>query len=62
MRQLKSGVEPKNVIFEKKIAIVRSHSVGWLINAYEAINNHELVKKVIYPLMHFKLPLLTIFV
>ena len=61
MRQLKSGVEPREVVFEKKIAVVRNRSVGWLVNAYEAINNRELVKKVICLLVHFKLPFLTIF-
>ena len=48
MQQLKSGVEPGRVVFEKKLAVVRNRSVGWLVNAYEAINNHELVEKVIY--------------
>ena len=46
MQQLKSGVEPDKVVFEKKLGVVRNHSVGWLVNAYEAINECELVEKV----------------
>jgi len=49
MEQLKSGVEPSKVAFEKKLPIVRNRSVSWLVNAYEAINKHELVEKVSYP-------------
>jgi len=47
MRQLKDGVEPSEVVFEKKLGVVQNRSVGWLVNAYEAINNCELVEKVI---------------
>ena len=46
MKQLKDGVEPSKVVFEKKLPVVRNRSVAWLVNAYEAINNHEFVKKV----------------
>jgi len=59
MEQLKSGVEPSKVVFEKKLPIVQNHSVSWLVNAYEAINKHELVEKVSYPPEYFELPFLT---
>ena len=35
------------IFFDKKVGKVRDASVGWLWNAYQAINNPELVKKVI---------------
>jgi len=53
MEQLKSGVEPSKVAFEKKLPIVRNRSVSWLVNAYEAINKCELVEKVSYPPEYF---------
>ena len=56
MQQLKSGVEPKDVVFEKQIGTVWDRSVGWLVNAYEAINNCELVEKVMCLLTHIKVP------
>ena len=46
MQQLNGGVKPDKVVFEKKLGIVRNRSVGWLVNAYEAINKCELVEKV----------------
>ena len=46
MQQLKGGVKPDNVVFEKKLGVVRNRSVGWLVNAYETINKHELIEKV----------------
>ena len=48
MEQLGSGVEPSKVEFERKLGVVRDRSVRWLVNGYEAINNPELVKKVIF--------------
>jgi hypothetical protein len=54
MQQLKGGVEPSKVVFEKRLPIIQDCSVGWLVNAYEAINNHELVEKVIQPYTHLK--------
>jgi len=45
--QLNSGVTPNQIIFEKKLPVVRDRSVQWLINGYEAINNPEIVQKVI---------------
>jgi hypothetical protein len=54
MQQLKGGVEPSKVVFEKRLPIIRDRSVGWLVNAYEAINNYELVEKVIQPYTHLK--------
>ena len=48
MNQLKSGITPDKVTFEKKIGVVRDCSVKWLVNAYEAINNPEIVQKVIF--------------
>ena len=45
--QLSSGVAPNQITFEKRLPVVRNHSVQWLINGYEAINNPEIVKKVI---------------
>ena len=44
--QLKSGVTPSAVTFEKKLPVVRDRSVRWLVNGYNAINNPELIKKV----------------
>ena len=48
MEQLGSGVEPSKVEFEKRLGVVWDCSVRWLVNGYEAINNPELVKKVIF--------------
>jgi hypothetical protein len=48
MKQLDSGVEPSKVDFEKRLPVVWDRSVRWLVNGYEAINNPELVKKVIF--------------
>jgi hypothetical protein len=48
MEQLDCGVEPSRVTFEKRLGTIRDHSVKWLVNWYEAINNPELVKKVIF--------------
>jgi len=45
--QLDRGIEPRMVTFEKGLPVVRDRSVRWLVNGYEAINNPELVKKVI---------------
>ena len=50
MQQLKSGVKSDKVGFENKVGVVQNHSVSWLVNAYEAINKHELVEKVSYPI------------
>jgi len=47
MEQLGHGVEPSKVTFEKQLGIVRDRSIRWLVNGYQAINNPELVKKVI---------------
>jgi hypothetical protein len=46
MKQLKAGIEPDKVKFEKRLPVVRNRSVGWLINGYEAINKCEIVEKV----------------
>lgn len=54
MQQLKDGVTPDKVVFVKKLAAVRDRSVGWLVNAYEAINNRELVEKVSYLLKYLR--------
>ena len=48
VQQLNSGVQPSQVVFEKKLPVVRNRSVGWLVNGYEAINKHEIVEKVRY--------------
>jgi len=45
--QLGRGIEPSMVTFKKELGVVRNRSVRWLVNGYEAINNPELVKKVI---------------
>ena len=57
MDQLGSGVEPSKVDYEKRLPVVQDRSVRWLVNGYEAINNPELVKKVISTniLIHFSL-------
>ena len=52
MGQLKSGVTPDKVTFEKRMEVVRNRSVRWLVNGYEAINNPEIVQKVIFPYDH----------
>ena len=36
------------VKFERKLPIVQNQSVKWLANGYEAINNPDLVKKVMF--------------
>ena len=48
MEQLGCGTEPSKVTFEKQLGVVQDRSVRWLVNGYEAINNPELVKKVIF--------------
>lgn len=53
MKQINAGVEPSKVVFEKRLPVVRNRSVGWLVNAYEAINKHEIVEKVSYSLKAF---------
>ena len=45
--QLGHGVEPSKVTFEKRLPVVRNRSIRWLVNGYKAINNPELIKKVI---------------
>ena len=55
MQQLQSGVEPHEVVFQKKLGVVRDWSVGWLVHAYDAINKCELVEKVCHLLNHLKL-------
>jgi hypothetical protein len=47
MEQLSQGIEPDMVTFEKGLPVVRNQSVSWLVNGYEAINNPDLVKKVL---------------
>ena len=59
MQQLRSGVKPDKVVFEKKLGVVRNRSVGWLVNAYEAINKRELVEKVSQLSKQLKSPSLT---
>ena len=44
--QLDKGVLPSQITFEKRLPVVRNRSVGWLVNGYEAINNPEIVQKV----------------
>lgn len=46
MNQLKSGVTPDKVTFDKRMEVVRNRSVQWLVNGYEAIDNPEIVQKV----------------
>ena len=46
-QQLNSGIEPSMVTFEKRLPVVRDRSIRWLVNGYDAINNPELIKKVI---------------
>jgi len=53
MKQMNAGVEPSRVEFEKRLSVVQNYSVGWLVNAYEAINKHEIVEKVSYSLKAF---------
>ena len=59
MQQLQGGAEPHEVVFQKKLGVVRDRSVGWLVHAYDAINKCELVKKVWSLLNHPKLSHLT---
>jgi len=47
MYQLNKGISPGQIPFEKRLPVVRNRSVEWLVNAYEAINNQELVQKVV---------------
>ena len=48
MDQLSNGVLPSQITFEKWLPVVRDRSVGWLVNGYEAINNPEIVQKVVF--------------
>ena len=50
--QLDCGIDSKMVTFEKKLPVVRDRSVRWLVNGYKAINNPELIKKVISSSFH----------
>ena len=59
MVQLNKGAKPEKVVFVKKIGVVCDCSVSWLVNAYEAINNHELVEKVTQFLKYIKSLFLT---
>ena len=61
MVQLNKGAKPEKVVFVKKIGVVWDCSVSWLVNAYEAINNHELVEKVTQFLKYIKSLFLTKF-
>jgi hypothetical protein len=45
MEQLGQGVEPSMVTFEKQLTVVRDHSIRWLVNGYETINNPNLIQK-----------------
>ena len=47
MSQLEKGVLPSEITFEKRLPVVRDRSVEWLVNGYEAINNPEIVQKVV---------------
>jgi hypothetical protein len=60
MKQLNAGVPASKVTFEKRLPVVRDQSVGWLVNGYEAINKHEIVKKVCCSLKDFQFFLLHI--
>ena len=53
MQQLKTGIKPNKVVFEKRLPVVRNRSVSWLVNGYEAINKPEIVKKASYSIMKF---------
>jgi len=48
MDQLNQGILPSQITFEKWLPVVRNRSVQWLVNGYEAINNEEIVQKVVY--------------
>jgi len=50
--QLGHGIEPNMVTFEKRLPMVWNRSIRWLVNGYEAINNPELIKKVISQSIH----------
>ena len=52
MNQLSLDTPPDQITFDKRIGVVRDRSVMWLVNGYEAINNPEIVQKVIF-LMQF---------
>ena len=52
MSQLRLGVAPNQITFEKRLPIVQNRSVQWLINGYEAINNSEIVQKVTWYCEH----------
>jgi len=47
MDQLNKGILPSQITFEKRLPVVRNRSVQWLVNGYEAINNEEIVQKVV---------------
>ena len=62
MQQLKAEIEPSKVVFEKRLPVVRNHSISWLVNGYETINKHEIVEKASYSPMKFQLPSLPMFI
>ena len=47
MDQLSRGILPSQITFEKWLPVVQDGSVQWLVNGYEAINNPEIVQKVV---------------
>ena len=59
---MKAGIEPRKVVFEKRLPVVRNRSVGWLVNGYEAINKHEVIEKVSYHLNKFQFSFLIMFI
>ena len=50
--QLSRGALPSTVTFEDQLSVVCDHSVRWLANGYEAINDPTLIKKVIFKCVH----------
>lgn len=44
--QLKNGVSGQDATMDSKIKTLRDRTVGWLVNAYKALDKPELVKKV----------------
>jgi len=45
---LERNEDPGTIVLEKGIRELRNRSVEWLVNGYNAINNCDFVKKVIF--------------
>ena len=45
-RALKDGANPTSLYLDTSLTTLHNHSIGWLVDAYEAVNKPEIIKKV----------------